>query len=113
MRLATVLTNSWSCELISTLSLKLDQRVAERLDGFEVEVVGRRVQHERIGLLDHHLRHHAAHLRRREDADLLVNLSPLKSILPRYPSNRVPRCRTRTAPEEVDDRELARTRGRC
>ena len=43
-------------------SLERDERIVECLDRFQIEVVRRRVQYQRVGLLDHHARDHAAHL---------------------------------------------------
>ena len=51
------------------------ERVVEGLDGLEVEVVGRAVEDERIGVLEHHARDHTAHLLApREDRGALEDL---------------------------------------
>ena len=51
------------------------QRVVERLDGFEVQVVRGRVEDEAVGIGQHHARNHATHfLASREDAHLLQEL---------------------------------------
>ena len=44
------------------VSLELLEVVVERLDGFEVEVVGRRVENEAVGIFQLHTRNHTTHL---------------------------------------------------
>ena len=54
------------------VALVLLEVVVERLDGLEVEVVGRRVEDEAVGVLELHARYHAAHLLASgEDVDFL------------------------------------------
>ena len=56
-------------------SFERNECIVECLDRFEVEVVGRRVEQQCIGLLDHHPGDHATHLlAARKDVYLLVNL---------------------------------------
>ena len=43
-------------------ALEVNQSVVERLNGFEVEVVGRRVENHTVGVLEHHTGYHTTHL---------------------------------------------------
>ena len=61
-------------------------RLVERVDGFEVEVVGGFVEDEDVGLLQHDLaEEQACGFASRESVGLLMPSSPLKSIWPRMP----------------------------
>lgn len=68
-------------------ALEGDQRIVERLDRFQVEVVGRRVEQQRIGLADHHPGDHAPHfLPSGQHVDLLVNLVAAEQHLAQIPA---------------------------
>ena len=60
--------------------------VVERLDRFQVEVVGGGIEYHCVGVGEHHSGYHAADfLASGKNRSLLSTSSPLKSILPRNP----------------------------
>ena len=65
------------------VSLEADQVVVERLDALQVEVVGRRVENQTVGVLQLHTCNHAAHLLASgEHVHLLFNLFLLEEHAP-------------------------------
>ena len=44
------------------ISFEIDQPVVDRGDGFQIQVVGRLVQHQDVGAEHHHAGEHAPHL---------------------------------------------------
>jgi ABC-type multidrug transport system ATPase subunit len=62
--------------------------VRERLNGFKIEVIGRRIEYHHIGILKHHARYHTTHLlSSRKHACFLVNLFTCKQHLAQIATN--------------------------
>ena len=108
MRVASSETNQRSCETKSTRALERAQPLDERLDGLEVEVVGRLVEHQHVGLLDDDAaedepRRLAAGERRRSASR---TSSPEKSTRPSCPRTKAVASAGHDVPDEVERRHL-------